>query len=339
MHCEIVPFAPQHAEPAAALLAARHRVDRGRAPELPLRFEDAGETLGVLRALLDAGASGVVALRSDRLVGFLIGEPVLVPPTDWRAQFHRPRSADVPYAAHAVDSTEGADLARDLYAALAPCWVGAGLYAHYVGVPAADREAEEGWISLGFGRQFTIAVRSADPGPELAGAVGGAVAIRRAGPGDLDAVMNLIEALWRYHAGPPIYTPMPPETAADRRAYNERMLADPANAYWLAERDGRPVAVHTYEAPTGFPSPLAIPDRAVLLLQAYTVPEVCGGGVGRALLRHGLTHARDHGAAQCLVPFAAANSAGPRFWLAHGFRPVLHGLCRVVDERIAWAGG
>lgn len=336
MATEIAPLAVEHLDEAAALLAARHRRDRQHEPVLPARFEDAETARAVLQDLLNDPANrGVVAVKNARLVGYMVGAPHFAPATSWASFTHRPRPADIAYAGHAVESTDVVDLYRSLYADLAAAWVDAGLYAHYVAVPAGDRQSLDAWFSLGFGCQATFALRGTEPGPDPGLAV--PATIRRAGQADLDAVVSLIDDLWRYHAGSPTFTPFSPETDADRRAYNEQTLADAANAYWLAERDGRQLGLQTFEASQVFLSPLATPETCVVLMQAYTRPETRGSGIGRALLRHGLSWAREAGHETCVVPFAAANPIGARFWPSQGFRPFAHSLCRVVDDRIAWS--
>jgi len=338
MATAIVPLTDEYLDGAAALLAARHRRDRQQAPALPARFDDPAAARDALRDLLaEPGGRGVVAVRAGRPVGFLVGAPRFVPATGWVSFALRPRAAEVAYAGHAVDPEQEGDLYRALYAALAAAWVDAGLYAHYVAVPAADRQALDAWFALGFGCLAAYAARGTDPDSDPV--VGTSATIRRAGPADLDAVMPLVEDLWRYHAGSPIFWPFSPETAADRRAYNERTLADPTHAYWLAERDGRPVGLQTFEVRQVAGSPLATPERCVVLLQAWTVPEPRGSGVGRSLLRHGLAWAREAGHESCAVPYGTANPIGARFWPSQGFRPLVYRLCRVVDDRVAWSDG
>lgn len=50
-HVEITPFRVEHLAAAAALLAARHRDDRTREPELPARFESPGATRAILERM------------------------------------------------------------------------------------------------------------------------------------------------------------------------------------------------------------------------------------------------------------------------------------------------
>ena len=103
MSIALVPFSPEHLEPAANLLAARHRTDRRTAPELPERYEDPTAAATVLQDLMaDDAMSGVAALRGSRPVGYLLGKPVLGSPTDVWAGAMQPRSAEVPHAGWAA---------------------------------------------------------------------------------------------------------------------------------------------------------------------------------------------------------------------------------------------
>ena len=343
MATKIVPLAPEHLEPAAALLAARHRADRTREPDLPARFEDASMAREALRAALERdGSTGVVALRDDHLVGYLLGAPAFFPPTVVAAQFFRPRAAVVPYEGHAVDPDLGEDSARELhralYASLAARWIAAGCFAHYAWVPAADQGALATWGTLGFGQDLALAARDtaaaieASPAPDIE--------VRQPTADDAEALVGFGEALMRYQANAPIFLPSPPETVPACRQRIREILADSNHAHWLACRDGRPVGMHLFGAAGGSAGPaMATPDRAVHLTMGYTAPEARGSGVGGALLARSMTWARDAGYERCVLGFLTANLVAARFWQGQGFRPLVYRLCRQVDERIAWARG
>ena len=67
MPLTLVPFEPRLLDPAAELLADRHRRDRAREPRLPATYEDAGASRQALAHSLERpGARGVVALRDGR---------------------------------------------------------------------------------------------------------------------------------------------------------------------------------------------------------------------------------------------------------------------------------
>ena len=73
---EIRPFSDEFVPAAGELLAARHRRHRESEPLLPRRYEEPAAAVELV-AELAAGerASGAVALRDGRVVGYLLGEP------------------------------------------------------------------------------------------------------------------------------------------------------------------------------------------------------------------------------------------------------------------------
>src|SRR5438105_14462613 len=94
---EILPFAEEHLDAAAELLAARHRRHREAEPLLPERYEDPSEARAEIEAALrEHDASGFVALTGN-MVGYLIGAPRALSwgPNVWMG-----------YAGHAVEEPE-----------------------------------------------------------------------------------------------------------------------------------------------------------------------------------------------------------------------------------------
>jgi len=72
----IAPFVVEHLDPAADLLATRHRSNRTRQPDLPPQYEQPAATRGVLHNLVAVeGMGGVVALRKGNSPGFCWGHP------------------------------------------------------------------------------------------------------------------------------------------------------------------------------------------------------------------------------------------------------------------------
>src|SRR3954470_24790152 len=137
MTVTIIPFSTEHLEPAAALLANRHRQDRIFAPDLPPKCEDPAATLPMLGDLLATeDTSGVVALREGCVAAYLLGTRDLGVPTHTFAGFAHPRAVDIPYVGHASSHEDGAVLYPRLYAMLAQEWVRNGLIGHSITVPA-----------------------------------------------------------------------------------------------------------------------------------------------------------------------------------------------------------
>ena len=350
MAVHIVPFAAAHVEAAAELLAVRHRADRARSPELAARWEDGATARpAVQESLTESGSSGVAAMRDGRLIGYLIGALTIPVPGSVLASYVRPRSVAVGYAGHAAEPGGGFDIYREMYAALAPRWLSAGCFSHYIKLPAGDRQAVDAWWSLGFGQESIYGVRdTTEDAPAGApadtqqdartpGMRGWKVEVRRAGPDDGAVVLELLGRLERYHADAPVFRPYLAESAAQRLAPHAQHLADPDACSWLAHIDGRPVGVQMYVRPSE--DELDVPVRCIHLIEAYTERDVRGGGVGSALLRHAMRWAWEAGYERCMVDWVSPNLSGGRFWLRSGFRPVSTWLVRHVDERIAWATG
>jgi GNAT superfamily N-acetyltransferase len=341
MSVTLVPFGEEHLGPAADLLAARHRCDRVNAPELPSKFEHPGETEAVLQDLLTVdGTRGMVALQDGMAIGYLLGATELHVPTGAFSGLMRPRSISIPYAGHAAAPTVRDRLYPRLYAALAERWVAEGFTAHYFTTPA-DRDAEETWFDLGFGRSAALTVRETRPREEGELPIPHGLEIRRADQGDREAVQGLPTALIRYWSESPLFQPFLPESVAAQRQLGLDLFDDSACHVWLAVRDGRPAAIFLFltpESPHWFVAPIETPERSIYLFIVYTAAEERGAGVGTALLDHTMTWARELEYDHCLLHYLSATAANG-FWRGHGFRPTHHFLCRVVDERAIWARG
>jgi GNAT superfamily N-acetyltransferase len=345
MTVTIEPFTAAHLEPAAALLAARHRRDRALHPDLPPGYEDPAAACAALGDIVATdGMRGVVALRDGQPVGYLLGAPVFPPPTSMWAGAMRPRAAEIPYAGHAIHPRElesdGGSLYRRLYAVLSEQWLRDGLTGHYVTIPA-DRDSAEPWLDLGFGRLAAFAVRGTEPPPREEPGITLDIAVRRAGAGDEDVVQALVTELVRALAAPPIFLPFLPETAVGRRQVVAEYLADPLCPYWLAFAAGRPMGMQMFEEPASphwHQSPLESPEQGLYLYLACTLPEARGRGVGAALLARTMAWAREAGYERCALHYLTASHAAS-FWRGRGFRPVTYWMCRAIDERAVWATG
>ncbi|HXF50229.1 MAG TPA: GNAT family N-acetyltransferase [Dehalococcoidia bacterium] len=336
MALRIVSFEPAHLDDAAELLASRHRRDRAREPRLPAAFERPDAVRPLIEHAFDApGARGVVALRGGAPIGFLVAAPQLIPQTHAMSQYFPLRGAFSWYPHHAVAPGEDArEVYRAMYAHLADALVRAGLFAHFVETPARDADAQEALVSLGFGRDLCAAVREVDF-PVSGGAD---VDVHVASTEDLDVVMGLVGELALHHALSPIFFPAVPEAQPAQREFQRNALADPANAHFIAYRDGRAVGMQTFLA-SGLLNPMCAPEGSVYLFQGIVSKGARFGGVGKALLARTMAWARDRGYRYCSLHYATANLEGAAFWTSQGFEPVSYRHCRRIDERVLWATG
>ena len=317
---ELVDLTRDHAAAAAALLAARQRAQRAVQPALARRFEDPVATRAELEALLAReGASGVIALREGRPVGFVLGAPrpgELWGPNVW-----------VEAAGHAV---EEAELVRDLYAAAAGRWVAEGRTAHYAVVPATDPALVDAWFRLGFGHQHVHALRAVAEHDECGTPPG--VTVRPATREDIPALARLDVELPRHQALAPTFSGAPTPTVEEaRREWEDDFGAD-RFATFVGLLDGVVVgsaigcALEVSSAHSG----MAHVDDAGFLGFAAVDPAARGRGVGGALLDAVHRWAREAGYATLVTDWRMTNLLSSRMWAGRGFRPSLYRLHRLI---------
>ena len=251
----IVPFAGEHLDGAASLLAERHRAHRAVEPGLDPRYEDADAARSEIEEILGSdGASGVAAVSEDTLAGFLVGRPH---DATWG------RNIWVDPAGHAADDPE---LVRDLYAAAAERWVADGLTSHYAMVPATDADLVDAWFRLGFGHQHVHAIREAPGAGEIFEAPAG-LTLRLARRDDLDALARIDVALPAHQALSPVFSRLPLPTVEDTRAEYEADFDDPRFTTFVVERDGTVIgsAIGCPIEVSSSHSSLALPTGAAFL--------------------------------------------------------------------------
>lgn len=330
MSIDIVPFQDQFIEAAGAMLAQRHRRDRLRLPDLPARCEDAAAASAAVAAnWQQSGVAGVAALHDGRLKGYLLGRPLI--DELWG------RSAWVRPAGCALAPDEDTEVVRHLYAALAAPWVDQGIFFHFALQPVADPALVHAWFSLSFGIEQIYGLAGLtqidlSPPPAVPG-----LEIRRAGPEDRQTLADFSDIIWRHQVQAPVWGIMLPELVAEQRTGWAELVDDANVAVWLAFLDGEPVGCQCYWPAETSDDDLLTPDGCCELSVAGTRPHVRGRGIGTALTRHNLAHARAAGYSTCITDWRSTNLPAARFWPRQGFRPIAYRLVRRVDARIAWA--
>lgn len=315
MTLQVVPLREAHLEDAAALASARYRGFRDRLPLLPPQYAEAAAVLPLLRDMTRSNP-GVAAIRQGRLVGFL---------TAWRMSSFRGRpAAFAPELAHAAKGADGRRIVEEMYTHLAAAWVRDGYRTHLLSVLADGRGGLDVWHWLGFAMIAADALRDLQPLP----AAGGRASVRRGGPGDIAAAMDLGAALQRHMAAAPTFLS---HKAPPARRGEEEWLADPAHALWLGY-DGTEAVAFLKQGPANPDACMIIADEGTSsIVGAYTRADVRGRGMASALLDRALEWARTAGYTRCAVDFEPMNPTAARFWLQH-FCPVCYTLARHVDE-------
>ena len=307
---ELRPFADEHLDAAAELLAERHGRHREAEPTLPARFEDAAAARKEIEAASrrDA-ASGAVGFLDGRLAGYLLGAP------DDETHWGGP-NVWVGHAGHAAAEPE---LVRDLYGLAADRWVDEGRSRHYVQVPASDDELLDAWYRVCFGQQHAAGVVEV---PDVAWPAG----VREATLDDVEGVFELAPLIREHQAGAPVFSANlgVDDPEAIRASIEEDITAEEIGTL-VAEADGRVVGGFTVaavelagDAPHAFPG-LARPERAAYLAWAATLPGVRGSGVGVALTDAAFAWARRAGYETMVTDWRVTNLLSSRFWPCRGF--------------------
>jgi GNAT superfamily N-acetyltransferase len=309
---EVVPLGDEHLADAARLLSERHTRHRAAEPLLP-EVEDFRAQIE--RDLDHPGASGVVALREDEVVAYLVGRLEDDPVVEERRGF-------VDFAGCAASEPEAV---RDLYAALAVRWVAAGCPRHAATIPASDEGLIDAWLRLAFGVPFMWAVRET----AVMKPVAADVEIREGTPEDLDDVARFDRGLMELQAGSPSFSGIDvPDLDHFREYWSDTWDDLELFTHFVAERDGRAVGhALLYNRP---PGDLRVPPDNIDLAHAFTVPDARRSGVALALTGHVLTWAKEHGYRSMTTDWRSVNLLSSRFWPRRGFRPQYFRLYRRV---------
>ena len=305
---EILPFDENHLSEAGRLLAERHRRHRSVHPLLPKRFEDPDVARAEVASVWGTeDASGSVAVREGRVVGFVLGAPKST--SGWGPNIW------VDSAGHAADDAE---VLRDLYGLAAARWADEGRTAHYVLVPASDTDALRSWFRLAFGQQHSQAVREVPSGPPPSPAK---VTVRRAVRDDIPSLASLDLELPRHQALSPTFSSGDLGTYEESVEEWEEDFDDPDFATFVAEYDGQVIgsAVGTQLEKSSVNTGLSRPDDAGFLGFAAVFPEARGLGAGRALGEAVLAWSAEQQHSCVVTDWRTTNLLSSRAWPALGF--------------------
>lgn len=303
---EIVPFADEHLDGAAALLAERHARHREAEPLLPAEVDFRAEIEKERDEL-----PGAVALAGGEVVGYLLGtrKEDWIGPHVWSG-----------IAGHAVRRPEHA---RDLYAEAAGPWVDAGLTRHFVFAPALP-ELLDPWYRLSFGASAALAMRET----EAAELPPGDLSVRAGRPDDIVTAARLDRLMGESMTGAPSFSWREPDDEETFLQEWREVWDEPDTyPYFVAERDGEIVGhVVLYRRPPD----LRVRPDSIDLAAASTLPDARGSGVGLALTAHVLGWAAEHGFPAMTIDWRMTNLLASRFWPKRGFRETFLRLYRSI---------
>ena len=147
--------------------------------------------------------------------------------------------------------------------------------------------------------------------------------IRRARPADADTLSCIARATFLETFVEGFAIPYPPQDLEHFMAHayaagpSAERLADPAQAVWLAERDGRTQA-YAAAGPAALPHPDRRPEHGELKA-LYVARAAQGAGVGRALMDTALAWLERGGARTLWIGVWSENFKAQRFYARYGF--------------------
>lgn len=280
---------------AVRLLAERHAVNRRAEPLLP-----AVEDFEPYVAAELQGGSGVVALRGDEVVGYLVGQP---------EESRVGRTLRSGHAGHAANEPE---LTRDLYAAAAERWVNEGMVRHNVFVPMLD-DLIEPWFRLSFGGSAIQALLAV---PERA-TCDAAAGIRLSTPDDLIDAARLHAVQEEHLTRPPSFNGLGLSSPSELEDEWRDTWTDERFVHFVAERGAR-ILGHAllYRRPPD----MRVPQGSIDLAGCATDADVRGTGLGIALTNYVIGWAAENGFKTMSTDWRLTNLVASRFWPARGFR-------------------
>jgi len=311
----IEPFADEHLDAAASLLAVRQTRHRRVEPLLPACYEVPEVARAEIEALWTSdGASGTIAIRDGSVVGYLLG--IRKDESVWGANVW------VEAGGHAV---EEAETARDLYAAAAEHWVAEGRTRHYALVPASDIDLMEAWFRLSFGQQHTHGIREVPPTRWPADT-------RAAEPRDIDALVELAPLINLHQRLSPVFGMSQEFDPGEVGSEIEKEIASGEIGNAVAEAGGRVVGTFVIVPVelSGMHSGPARPEHACYLGFAVVAPDARGSGAGLALTEAVFAWAHEKGYRTIVTDWRVTNLLASRFWPRRGFRPTFARLYRSI---------
>lgn len=325
---QIIPFDYSLLVQAGELLAMRHIRDRTAHPLLPSSFEEASLAEKALAAYCyRPNTRGVAAVHGSSLLGYLIGELVISPV--WG------RSAWIRPPGYALAPGQDIEALRHLYAALAEQWVHMGVFFHFAQVAAGDVPVVDAFFRLSFGLEQVHALADLDRLDLSAAEQPVGVTIRRSEIDDRETLADMSPIIWQHYAQAPVWGIHLPEEELEHRLEYASLVADPEAIVWLAFYRGEPAGMQCYFPVEYAADHMYAPPDCIELAVGCTKAGYRGLGIGQALTRRGLAHARESGYHRCLVDWRST-SPYSSFWTEQGFQPILYRLVRRVDNRIAW---
>ena len=323
---KIIPFSQNHIEPAAKLLAARHKQDRSHQALLPSEFEQIDCARKAIQFILDKdNTSGFVAIQNDEIVSYMLGTLI-------KEDYLGDKSQGWVYLPSYAFTDTG--LLTDLYALIAEHWVKQGCYDHFVHVSANNHALQDAWFSLSFGREQAHGGLHFDKANFREVDQQG-ITIREATAHDEVYFRQMSQWISRYQVWTPTFAPVTLDYLTQQTESFATLTSDDDATSFLAFKDDELLGYQVYYDVEDDMGDMMHARGSTELVVAATHPKMKGQGIGRILTQHAFRAMQQGGYKICVTDWRTANRASSRFWVKMGFVPTHYRLVRRLDDRIS----
>ncbi len=260
---------------------------------------------------------GMMAFRSQQLVGFLAAYPV-------DSLFGVCRGVYSPLYGHSTVPQNRTQIYEHLYERTAELWVKSGHLSHALTMFTYDPAATEDWFWRGFGLRCVDAIC---PSVSLASKAHG-LSVRKLTTAGVADIADLHEQHNLYYRQSPIFMP---NESNDPYTELQQWMDELQHHLWAAYQGDRAVGYIRIE-PDG-ESFISLHPSMMNITAAFVLPILRGAGVGTILLSTVAEWSHQAGYSLIGVDYEAINPAARRFWSRH-FEPYTVSVTRRIDERI-----
>lgn len=288
------------------------------------KLDDAHLTRNLEKIFEKAAVVAIGAYVDNEMAGYMLAQV--------KYDELRGRHAWIPYEGVAVKGGVSVELIRQLYAEVSSLWLSYGCFTHYAVLPAGQDGYVNAFQKLSFGFEQAHGILDIDKYQEFDNVRNGNV--RTGTKEDRDIVAAMSDIIASFQSNAPVYAIALPEYIQDIRRGYKGIVDDEEALLLIAEMNGTAAGFQAYWPCT---LDLMIPERAIELSVAGTLPSFMGRGIGKNLMNEAVRILKERDYRYIITDWRITNLASSSFWPSCGFMPIYHRMQRTLDGRISWA--
>lgn len=315
----IQPFEEKHIEEAATLFQSCYVDLKSKFTYLPVSFENVDLIAKHLKEI-SKDNPGFVAIRSNRLVGYIVGYSSI---KNFKGSQN---GAYVPEWGNAAIEEEKELIYEELYKRMSQAWVDRKSYTHAISFIANKRTIDV-FSLLGFGLLVVDAVKDINP---LNVKMTSEYRIETTTEKHIDELRELTNHLYEHINSPPIFVKNEKTIFSDLEI-RKRYLSD-NKITLIAIQNDKIVSCIKGQMNQGNIS--IIDQEGTFGIDfGFTRNEYRKKNIAANLLNEIVTTAKNNGAKLISVDFETQNTEARRFWSKY-FSPIVYSMMRKIDDRI-----